>query len=153
MKIKTFWHMPIKQKLFFFINFFFCGVARAVINLFSYKQISPYLGTSCRMLTASTIVSKHQIQQAVLIGRSIKLVAHYTPWDSNCLTQAMVAKFWCQYFKIPYFLFIGFAKGSDKPLGEEGHAWVMAGPVAITGGYCFSSHQVVSTYSNCVKSS
>lgn len=148
LKYITFWSMPIKQKILFFINFFLCGVARASINLFSYKQLSPYFGNSCRMLTASTIASKEQIQQARCIKRSIQLVVRYTPWNSNCLTQAMVVKFWCQYYRIPYLFFIGFSKKTQKPLGEEAHAWVTVGPVAVSGGYGFMSHHVVLSYSN-----
>jgi hypothetical protein len=140
--------MPFKQKNMFFINFFLCGIARFHIKLLPYKYIAPYFGTCCRMMVASTIISRQQIQQALLIGRSVKLAARFTPWDSSCLTQAMVAKFWCQYHRIPYLFFIGFAKNGEKPLGKEAHAWITAGPVALTGGHSLSSHQVVLSYSN-----
>lgn len=99
------------------------------------------------MRVASTIISPEKIQQARLFSRSIKLAAKYTPWNSNCLTQAIVAKFWCQRYGIPYMFFIGFAK-SCKTLGKEAHAWVTAGPVAISGGHSLQSHHVVLSYSN-----
>lgn len=150
MKLKKFIRMPAQDKATFFINYALCGIARALINVFPYQRLSPYFGTSCRMLNASTIISKEQIQQSIRIHNSIRLAARYTPWNSNCLTKAMVAVFWCKYYKIPYLFFIGIAKKSDKPLGKDAHAWVTSGPIAITGEHSFNSHQVISTYSNCM---
>ncbi len=148
--IGIFWLMLRQEKNLFFINFFLCGVARASINLFPYKRLAPYFGNSCRMTVASTLPSAEQIKRTIILQRSIKLAARYTPWDSSCLTQAMVAKFWCQREKIPYLFFIGFAKNSEKPLGQDAHAWVTSGPIAITGGHSLHSHQVVMSYSNII---
>lgn len=150
MKINTFWRMPRQQKILFFMNFFLCGIARASINLLSYKRISPFFGNFCRMTLISTRPTQEQMRRAILLRQSIKLAARYTPWNSSCLTQAMVAKFWCQRYKIPYMFFIGLAKHSQKPLGEEAHAWVTAGPIAITGGHSLNTHQVVRSYSNVI---
>lgn len=149
-KMKTFRLMPRREKQLFFVNFFLCGIARASINLLSYKRLAPYFGHFYRMTVASTLPTDTQIQRAILLRRSIKLAASYTPWNSSCLTQAMVAKFWCQRDGIPYFFFVGFAKKTDKPLGQDAHAWVTSGPIAITGGHCLHSHQVVMSYSNII---
>ncbi|MFA6303879.1 MAG: lasso peptide biosynthesis B2 protein [Legionella sp.] len=148
MKLTTFLLMPIQDKATFFINFFLCGIARALINLFGYKKLYPYFGYQCRMLNASTLISKQQMEQSIRIRRSIRLAARYTPWNSNCLTKAMVAALWCNYYKIPYLFFIGIAKKSEKPLGQDAHAWVTSGSIAITGEHSFNSYQVISTYSN-----
>ena len=148
MKISTFWHMPRQQKTHFFFNILLCGIARASINLFSYRLISKWFGQSCRMTVVSSLPDKDQIQRAILIGRSIRLAARYTPWNSSCLTQAMVAKFWCQRYNIPYMFFVGLAKNSSKPLGQDAHAWVTSGPVAITGGHSLVTHHVIMSYSS-----
>lgn len=130
------------------MNVLLCGVAKIAIQLFSYHNLSSYFGRNCRMLCASTIISTAQRQRAVQIKQALMLAVRYAPWYSNCLTQALVAKFWCQYYQIPYMLYIGLAKGSSKPLGKDGHAWVTAGSIAISGGHSFHTHQVVLTYSN-----
>ncbi len=148
MKIVTFLKMPLREKSLFFFNYLLCGIARLSINLFNYRRISFYYGHFTKMTTSCTIITPEQKIRARLIGRRVKLAAKYTPWDSSCLTQAMVAKFWCKYHKIPYMFFIGFAKNSDKPLGKEAHAWITAGPIAITGGHSFTSHQVVLSYTS-----
>ena len=148
MKIMSFFRLSWRQKLGFLINFTLCGVARAAINLFNYRTLRPYFGYACPMKVASTLLPKETYRRVWAIRRSIELAARYTPWDSSCLTQAMVAKFWCQFYGIPYFFFIGFAKKSTKPLGQDAHAWVTAGPIAITGGHSLETHQVIYSFTN-----
>ena len=145
-KCVTCWHMP--NKSIFFVSVILCGMACIAKVLFSYAVLSRYFGRHQRMLCASTMISPQQIQQAILIKRAIALVVNYFPCYSNCLVQAMVAKFWCKFYHIPYLLFIGLAKESEKPLGRDGHAWLTAGPIALSGGHSLSTHVVISTYSN-----
>lgn len=145
-KIRHFFHLSRKQKKLFFLNWFFCGVARGVVCVIPFKRLYPYLGQHCQMLNASTLLSPGQIQTAIALGQSIRLAAKYTPWDSSCLTQALVARFWCRWYKIPCFLFIGVPKTRRRPSDSVAHAWVMAGPIAMTGGDNHSTHTVVSSF-------
>ena len=145
-KILSFWRMRFKYKVLFIINFILCGLARAAINVLPLKHLTPYFGQFQKTLTISTLLSDKQRRQACLIGKSVRLAASYTPWNSSCLTQAMVAKFWCRLYRISYVLYIGFAKSVNEPSGYIAHAWVTAGPVAITGGDGLKNYHVVSSY-------
>ncbi len=145
-KINTFLRMRLKIKCLFCVNFIFCGIARLSIHCVPLKYLSPHFGELYKNTQLSTIISEQQLQHALQLRRSIQLAAKYTPWDSSCLTQAMVAKFWCQYLNIPYVLYIGFAKDKTKPKGYAAHAWLTAGPIAITGKYSFSKFHVISSY-------
>lgn len=145
---KTMTFIRINYKRMIFINFILCGIARAATLMMPFPKISRRLGARWKMFALSSIPSSTQLSKAILIQKSIKLTARYTPWNSNCLTQAMVAQWWCRYYHIPYFLFIGLAKQSEKPIGEEGHAWLTVGPIAVTGGNGFASHHIISTFSN-----
>jgi hypothetical protein len=145
-KINIFFNLSNKFKCLFFINFFLCGIARAAIKCLSLKQLSRYFGMPYKNICLSTVISQKELARAITLRRTIKLAAKYTPWHSNCLTQALVAKFWCQWLNIPYALYIGFAKDKAKPEGYAAHAWVTAGPIAITGQYSFSKFQVISSY-------
>lgn len=145
-KALSFWRMPFKYKGLFFINFLLCGLARASINLLPLRRLMPYFGQFNKTITVSTLVSTEQRRQAYLIGKSVRLAAKYTPWDSSCLTQAMVAKFWCRLYRIPYIFYIGFAKAVEESSGYKAHAWITAGPVAITGGNGLADYHVVSSY-------
>ena len=99
-KIMTCLRMPRKHLLFFIVNFILCGIARAAINTLPLRRLTVYFGRFEKTLTISTLISQHQYQQARLIGQSVRLAAKYTPWDSSCLTQAMVAKCWCRFYRI-----------------------------------------------------
>ncbi len=145
-KLSTFLQLRFKVKCLFIIIFFLTGIARLAINCLPLKHLSKYFGTLYKNTQLSTVISKTQLQRAIVLNRTIRLTAKYTPWDSNCLTQALVAKFWCQRLRIPYVLYIGFAKDKTKPEGYAAHAWLTAGPIAITGQYSFSSFQVISSY-------
>ena len=148
MKILAFWRMSYQEKTIFFINFCLCGLAKMATQCLSYQRLVPYFGKSCQMLLASTLISKAQMVQVLSIRRNVHLAARYTPWDSNCLTQTMVAKFWCQHHKIPYLFFIGFPKQHHPLSGRNAHAWIMAGPIAITGGDCLDTHHILCSYTN-----
>ena len=148
MKILTFWRMPYRDKMMFFINFCLCGLAKAATQCMTYKHLSPYFGKSCQMLIASTLISQKQIRQVMLIRRSIQIATRYTPWDSSCLTQALVAKFWCQRYQIPYLLFIGLPRVNHQLMERKAHAWLTAGPITITGGQSLNTHIVLCSYSN-----
>ena len=138
--------LPFKYQIFFILNYALCGVARAAINVFPLRRISPYFGPFKKTLVISPLPNRKQLGLAVRIGQSVRLAAKYTPWDSSCLTQAMVAKFWCRLFKIPYVFYIGFAKAPEEPSGYKAHAWITAGRVLVTGGNGLMDYNVISSY-------
>lgn len=148
MKVLTYAKMPLIEKILFIINWILCGFARACVLLLSYPKLAVFFGENSQMLQASTITSSVQQSKARLIKRSIALSARYTPWESSCLTQAIVALWWCNVLKIPYYLFIGLEKNTKLNEKIIAHAWVTSGPIAITGGYCWGTHHVIACYSN-----
>ena len=148
MKVLTFWHMPYKDKKMFFLNICLCGIAKIATRCMTYKRLSAYFGKSCQILIASTLISKEQIEEALYIRRSICLATRYTPWDSSCLTQALVAQFWCRRYQLPYLFFIGLSKQSSPFSGKNAHAWITAGPIAITGGHSLDTHHIICSYTN-----
>lgn len=145
-KVHVFWTLPLKNKGLFFFNFILCGIACGCVRLFKLQQISPYFGVQVRNVVCSTLLTPKQLHQALLLQRSIRLAVKYTPWNSNCLTQALVARFWCAVLKIPYVLYIGFTKDSNESSGFSSHAWITAGPIAITGELSFPDYSVIASY-------
>ena len=146
-KVLSFWRLKLIYKVLFFINVILCGLARAAIHLFPLKYLTHYFGAYQKNVILSTCVSDKQRDRACEIGRSVRLASKYTPWDSSCLTQAMVAAFWCRRYRIPYVFYIGIAKTAQVSKGNTmAHAWLTAGAVAMTGGYGLEHHHVVSSY-------
>ena len=136
----------IIKVIFCMINFVLSGVARFCVICIPMRYWSHYLGIYNQNIILSTIISSEQQKKAIYIGRSIQLVSKYTPWNSNCLVQAMVAKFWCSFYRIPYILHIGFIKSAQASNGYQGHAWLKAGKVNVTGGDGLLCYGVVASY-------
>ncbi len=148
MKRLTVWRMRTKKKSLFAINVLLCGFFKALIQILPYSCLARSFGRSCGMLIASTVISSQQHQQALFLQQTIGLASRSTPWNSSCLTQALVAKFWCNHYGIPYFFFIGVDKNKSHNEERAVHAWVTAGAVAISGGHAFKTHHPIANYSN-----
>lgn len=144
--VLLFLRMPYRHQGMLICTFFLTGIVRAAVLALPLRRFVPFFGQFHQTILLSTVITKRQRHQAVRIGKLVRLAAKYTPWNSNCLTQAIVAKGWCRLFKIPHVLYIGFAKSAEDPNGFKGHAWLTAGPVAVTGGHGQLDYSVVSTY-------
>ncbi len=77
------------------------------------------------------------------ISWAIWVVNKYVPWESVCRHQAYQAKVLCQYYGIPYQIFVGFRKNEES--GKiEAHAWTIAKGIIITG-FCNPEEYTVQT--------
>lgn len=142
----SYWKLSARDKFAFGLNFILCGVFRFLTLTLPLSRFVRYFGQFHQALRLSTLIPPMQLQRAIKIGRMVKLSSKYTPWESNCLTQALIAKMWCQYYKIPHLLYLGFAQSREKNEGLKGHVWLTSGPVNITGGDTCCAFTVVSTY-------
>src|SRR5271169_908867 len=70
------------------------------------------------------------------------------PLRSDCLPQALAAATLCRWLMVPVALHLGVRRETKgqalRPL--EAHAWVTAGPVAVTGGDGFESFVAVACF-------
>lgn len=123
------------------------GIARVVIAIFSFKGIAVYLGQPTGVCPWVPLVNRRQHRRAQLIRRLLDVTSSYTPWDSNCFVQAIVARLLLGLFKVPYTLFFGLSRDSDENQ-MKAHAWVVAGEVRVSGGYSFSQFTVVGCYAS-----
>ena len=135
-------------KLLLISNFCLLGLARVLTFSMNYRKMSFLYGGFCKMHVGSTLINPQKKWICLRLSKSIDMASKYTFWQSTCLTQALVARFWCAVFNVPYMLYIGYPKSSESMLGLKAHAWVMAGPVCISGGDGFKNHAVVESYSN-----
>ncbi len=97
------------------------------------------------------LATPEQMQRALTIGRGVRLAATYTPWQSKCLAQAMVASWLLRRYGLPYGLYFGVRKDPASARGMAAHAWVSSGQTAVTGGRgCFNDFSVVYNFVNLV---
>ncbi len=91
--------------------------------------------------------SKVKDTRADNIARAIQISSQYIPWKNVCRHQAYQAKLLCNFYKIPYQVFIGFKKDEDKK-EIQAHAWTVAEGRIITGFCNPGEYTIQSIYSN-----
>ena len=94
---------------------------------------------------AVPLVSDAQIERARTIGRAIELAVRYSPTFANCYPQALVARTLLRVRRVPHALFFGLQHNPDTD-AMEAHAWVMVGPLPVTGGHSFGQYTVVRSF-------
>ena len=138
--------MPVTERGWFFIAFPLLGLARFGILTVPFRWMAPLLGHNHQTSAFIPLASPEQWRQALAIGRGIRTAARYTPWESRCLAQAMVARCLLGLRGLPYGLYFGLCKDSSEAGGMHAHAWVCTGPVAVTGGHSFGQFTVVGAF-------
>lgn len=121
------------------------GVAKAAISLATLKKLLATIGRQADPFPFRPVASPDQVRRALLIGRVVRLAAGYTPWESNCFPQAVVACLLLRLHRVPYALYFGVRR-PDGQQDLEAHAWVVSGPVDVTGGASFGHFTVVSAF-------
>ena len=144
-KLRSFWRLPAFSKLWLLPMWLLLGVSKAMIFTISFQRLAARLGQPLGVAPWVPLVDAHQRGRALQIGRAVRLAANYTPWDSNCFPQAVAARLLLGLYGVPYALYFGLAR--DALTREtQAHAWVMAGPVAVTGGASFARFTVVGVF-------
>lgn len=134
-----------------FIQFWFIplwiilGLGKSLIFTLSFRRLASLLGKQAGIAPWVPLLTEAQEARALQIGRAVHLVARYTPWDSNCLPQAVAARLLLGLYGTPYALYFGLRRdpGSSE---MKAHAWVAAGRVRVTGGSGFDQFTVVGSF-------
>lgn len=133
-KLRSFWTGYLWwQKLLFPPVFVALGLARAAVLNLPLRFYAFVLGN--RLKADHKIVqSAEHPMAAVRISQVIRASSGVTPWDSNCLPQAIVAALLLRCFRIGYVVHLGLKRGKTAvDDGLEAHAWTMAGGQPVTG--------------------
>lgn len=146
-KFLSFLRQPAFIKIWFVPLWISLGLAKILIFLVSFKIIAPYLGVNLGLSPPVSYLLRDEEQRAILIGRAVRLAAKYTPWNSNCFPQAIVARALLGFYRIPYVLYFGLRLASTAA-ELEAHAWVCAGKVSVTGGTSFDRFTIVGVFAS-----
>jgi hypothetical protein len=144
-KLRGFHGLPRFSQIWLLPMWCVLGVAKVVIVAVSFRRLAPYLGQPCGVAAWVPLLDARQQARALQIGQVVRLAARYTPWESNCFTQAVAARLLLGHYEIPYALFFGL-KRDVGCAGLEAHAWVAAGRVPVIGGSSFGSFVVVGVF-------
>ncbi len=144
-KATNFLRQPLSTQIGFMPVWVLLGIAKVVIFTFSFKRLAPRLGVNTGVSPWIPLLNPTQEARALQIGRLVRMTARYTPWNSNCFPQAVVARVLLGLYGVPYALYFGLCR-DDNAGTTAAHAWIAAGRVAVTGGDSFRRFTVVGVF-------
>ncbi|MEZ9822913.1 lasso peptide biosynthesis B2 protein [Shewanella sp. 10N.286.45.A1] len=145
-KFASFLRRGLFFKLGFIPTWLLLGAARAMVLVFAFARLAPFLGRKVDKEAwdqPMQPLSVNTIKKAQKISRLIVTTVRYCPWNANCLAQAIVARFWLALCGVPYRIYFGLRR-EDADL--KAHAWVCSGSYFVSGGDGFKGHTVVGCY-------
>ncbi|RKQ42453.1 dihydroorotate oxidase B electron transfer subunit [Roseivirga pacifica] len=138
----TFFSIGIKDIIPFMAVFWALGISRIIILIVPFRVISSWIGTLNK--ETPIVNSKNKTDSLIRIRKMILRVSFKTPWESNCLTQALCAHWILRLKSIEHTTYIGVKLSKSNTL--ESHAWLRSGNTIITGHNGFEKYTVVSTH-------
>ena len=143
---QRFARLSSRAQVWFVLLFVGSGLARAALLTLPFRRLLPSMGAHAQQVSCPPEVSEAQQRLAGCIGRLTALAAQYTPWQSACLVQAIVAARVLAYYHIPYVLYLGVAKATPPSDGLQAHAWLRVGQWIVTGREGHQAFTVVATF-------
>lgn len=144
--LRTFVRLPLREQLWFVLLLPLSGLVRAMILAVPFSRYAWLLGERRGNDQLLLLADPQSEQLGWRIGRIIEQVARFTPWDSKCLVQAILARGMCRYYRLPYVLHLGVTRNQDKGNPLKAHAWVSVGRWVIVGREGHRAFTIVSTY-------
>lgn len=144
-KWRTFRRMPWFQKKWMPFIWIILGISKIFIFHFPFKRLAVWLGFNVGAAGFIPLLTPRQQWQALMIGRAIRTIAPYTPWESNCFPQAIAARILLSWYGVPYAFFFGLNRDPNTKK-ISAHAWVSADRIRVTGGDSFPNFTVLGCF-------
>ncbi|WP_309499261.1 lasso peptide biosynthesis B2 protein [Sulfurovum sp.] len=144
-KIQKFTKLPFEEKKLFLETFVMLGMMRAAILTMSFKSLTRSLEHLPTKGDINTL-NDEENAKAMLVGQAIIRAAAYTPWESACLVQSLVAQKMLKKRGIPGVFYLGAAKDEESKEKIKAHAWSQCGESIITGGGGHEMFAVLSVF-------
>ena len=106
------------------------GLARLAIQTIPFAKLAPFLGK--HMTESIGEIPVEKMDQARRVAWAIRRSTPFTPWNSDCLPQAITAKYLLRWRGIDSTLYLGAALDDARSL--KAHAWRRCGSGYVTGG-------------------
>jgi hypothetical protein len=148
-RLRKFLELAPRHKLILAQAWFMLGWYRAGIILVPFKRITAGLQHHASADPPPALLPVQQ-EEAITIGRLVAAAARFTPWQSLCLTQVLVAQRLLAKHNIPGQFYLGVRRDhelADDPAGLSAHAWLQCGDVIVNGAAGHEGFTVVSNFS------
>ncbi len=145
-KLKTFAGKSSAEHWLFFETYIRLGLARASVLTLPF----PWLSRRWGVPQFEELRYAHAEKEREFLYRlvwAIRTASKYTPWNSNCLAQAISAKKALRKRGYTSTLYLGMTAPSSHKNGEvEAHAWLRCGKTWVCGVRASRGFTVVATY-------
>jgi hypothetical protein len=121
----------------------YLAASRLALLFIPFNRLAPYLGVQQAQSPQTLAAPVHQAQ-AAQVGRAVKIMSRFVPWDSMCLAQALAARWMLNRRKLVSTLYLGVAYDENKKM--LAHAWLRCGPVFVTGAPQHQKFTTVATF-------
>ncbi|WP_448192473.1 lasso peptide biosynthesis B2 protein [Azospirillum sp. sgz301742] len=111
------------------------AAASLALRLVPFRRLAPLLGPVRPSSPADDGPDPDEAQerQARRVGAAVARATRFLPWEALCLPQAMAAKAMLARRGLRTTLHLGAMPDQEKG-GLSAHAWLMLGPLTVTGG-------------------
>jgi hypothetical protein len=142
-KIRTAVHADPALRSLFWQAFFLSGIVKFTLVFLPFRKVLAWKGrlgeeTPSVPDTASEVYRKN-------LQSAMRLCNMYTPWRTECYTQAITARILLRRKGLPGTVYIGFQRNSEGTYA--GHAWLRSYDRVITGREEMGKYVVHSFYS------
>lgn len=131
-----FWLIPV------WLLLLLCRLAIMTVPM---RHLSRAFGQDMGVCPWVPLAGPRRIARARDIRRTIGLAASYAPATANCYPQALAARLLMALYGLPHAIHFGLRRDGA---GVAAHAWVVCGPVAVTGGDGFGTYTVVRSFAS-----
>jgi len=136
------------EKRLFVQAWMLLGWYRVTLCWFSLERLTADLERH-RVALPPAVLTADQLSRATAIGALVSAAARFTPWQSRCLVQVLVAQYLLGRRAIPGQFYLGVRRGSGQtgdPGGLSAHAWLQCGETIVNGAAGHESFTVIAAY-------
>ena len=144
----NFWRRPWLDQWLFFQAYTGLGMARLAIQAVPFAKLAPFLGK--HMTESIEEIPGEKMEQARRVAWAVRCASPFTPWTSDCLPQAITAKYLLRWRGIDSTLYLGAALDDAKSL--KAHAWLRCGSGYVTGGPGHKEFGVLASFAEKIES-
>lgn len=137
-KVRTARSLPARVLLLIGPVWLLIGLSTLVIRIVPMRRLVRGFGAPLGAAGFSPLTDARQVARARDLQRALGIAAKYAPFRADCLPQAIAGLTVGRLSGLPCALHLGVSIEKDTQSDDDGfvaHAWLVSGPVAVSGGY------------------
>jgi len=131
--------------IWFILAWLLLGFSRLLIIMLPFSRLTKLFGVHSGLDPQMPICTRDQEARARSIRKATGVAAKYAFWRSDCLPQALTARFLLGLRSVPYAMFLGVNRG-ETDMKLIAHAWIVSGRVFVAGGAGFNRYKSVGCF-------